>query len=126
MHRGRVSAHAALVASAATFATPNSTARAPSLSFGVKDYVPRGQLAHVVVGGLTGLCRITVSKGGIPMQLGPRPQVDPLRPKLSEGRVAWEWRVPTNTPAGLWRVRVKCGHAPTLRGTFVVTAWTTP
>ena len=49
---------------------------------------------------------------------------NPLRPKLSgagnDTRVAWQWWTPTNTPLGLWRVRVNCGRA-TLRGTFFVT-----
>jgi hypothetical protein len=94
--------------------------------FKVKSPVARGQLAHVVAQGRTGLCRITVSKGGIQMQLGPSPRVNPLRPKLSgalsDGRVAWEWWVPTDTPLGLWRVRVNCGRAAALQGTFVVLA----
>jgi hypothetical protein len=116
---------AALVAATATFAASNSTARFRYLYFKVKSPVARGELAHVVVQGRTGLCRITVSKGGTQMQLGPRPLVNPLRPKLSrrvdDNRVAWEWKVPTNTTIGLWRVRVNCGRAATLQGTFLVT-----
>jgi hypothetical protein len=115
----------ALVASTATFAAPHSTARSSYLYFKVKSPVGRGQLAHVVLQGRTGLCRITVSKGGIRMQLGPSPRVSPLRPKLSNAgddhRVAWEWWVPTTTPLGLWRARVNCGRAATLQGTFLVT-----
>jgi hypothetical protein len=115
----------ALVASTATFAAPQSTARSGYLYFKVKSPVARGQLAHVVVQGRNGLCRITVSKGGIQMQLGPPPRVNPLGPKLSgamnDTRVAWEWTVPTNTPLGLWRVQVNCGRAATLPGTFLVT-----
>ena len=115
----------ALVASTATFAAPQSTARSSYLYFKVKSPVARGQLAHVVVQGRTGLCRITVSKGGIQMQLGPSHRVNPLTPKLSgavdDNRVAWEWKVPTNTPLGLWRVRVNCGRAATLQRTFLVT-----
>jgi hypothetical protein len=121
---------ASLVGSTATFAAHDGTARSRALHFIVKDYVPRGQLAHVLVEGLSGLCRISVSKGGAQMRLRPRPRVNPLRPKLSRAsqgaRVAWEWRVPTNAPVGVWLVRVDCDHAPTLRGTFVVTGWTTP
>src|SRR3954453_21804050 len=102
----------ALVASTATFA------QSGYLSFKVKSPVARGQLAHVVEQGRTGLCRITVSKGGDEMQLGPS-RVNRLRPKLSgavdDNRVAWEWKVPTNTPLGLWRVRVTCGRAATLQ-----------
>jgi len=116
----------ALVASTATFAAPHSKARSSYLYFKVKSPVTRRQLAHVVVQGRTGLCWITVSKkGGVQMQLGPSPRVNPLRPKLPEAvddnRVAWEWKVPTNTPLGLWRVRVNCGRAATLQGTFLVT-----
>jgi hypothetical protein len=115
----------ALVASTATFAAPRSPARSSYLYFKVKSPVARGQLAHVVVQGRTGLCRITVSKEGIQVQLGPSPRVNALRPKLSktvaDNRVAWEWKVPTNTPLGLWRVRVNCGRAATLQGTFLVT-----
>jgi hypothetical protein len=117
----------ALVASTAAFAAPHSTARSSYFYFKVKSPVARGQLAHVVEQGRrTGLCRITVSKGGIQMQLGPSPRLNPLRPKLSgpmtDGRVAWEWWVPTDTPLGLWRVRVDCGRAAPLYGTFVVLA----
>ena len=116
----------ALVASTATFAAGDSTAQSSYLYFKVKSPVARGQRAHVVEQGRTGLCRITVSKGGVEMQLGPSPRVDPLRPKLSgavnDNRVAWEWKLPTNTPLGLWRVRVNCGRAATLQGTFLVAA----
>ena len=116
---------AALVAATATFAAPESTARSHDLYFKVKSPVARGQLAHVVVQGLTGLCRITVSKGGTQMQLRASSRVNPLRPKLSKAlnddRVAWQWWVPTNTQLGLWRVRVNCGRAATLHGTFLVT-----
>jgi hypothetical protein len=112
---------AALVASTAAFAA-HSTAR--FLYFGVKSPVPRGELAHVVVQGLTGLCRIRVSKGSSPMRIRPL-RVNPLRPKLSsgenDGRVAWQWWVPTSTQLGLWRVRVNCGRAATLQKTFLVT-----
>jgi len=112
---------AALVASNAAFAA-QSTVR--YLYFTVKSPVPRGQLAHVVVQGLTGLCRISVSKGGSQMQLRPLTRVNPLAPKLSkrgdDNRVAWQWWVPTNTPLGQWRVRVNCGSARPLQGTFSV------
>ena len=112
---------AALVASAAAFAA-HSTVR--YLYFHVKSPVPRGQLAHVVVQGLTGLCRITVSKGGSQMQLRPLPPVNPLAPKPSkredDNRVAWQWKVPTNAPLGQWRVGVNCGRAKPLQGTFSV------
>jgi hypothetical protein len=115
----------ALVASTATFAAADSAARSSYLNFKVKSPVARGELAHVVEQGRTGLCRITVSKGGDEMQLGPSPRVNPLRPKLSgamnDGRVAWEWKLPTSTPLGLWRVRVNCGRAAPLQGTFFVT-----
>jgi hypothetical protein len=93
--------------------------------FKVKSPVPRGQLAHVTVQGRTGLCRITVSKAGLKMHLGPAPRVNPLRPKLANARndtrVAWEWWTPTNTALGRWQVRVNCGRAATLHGTFLVT-----
>jgi hypothetical protein len=115
----------ALVGSTATSAAPHSTAGSSYLYFKVKSPVARGQLAHVVVQGRTGLCRISVSKGGIQMPLRPSARVNPLRPKLSgpmnDGRVAWEWWVTTNTPMGLWRVRVICGRAAPLQGTFLVT-----
>ena len=113
----------ALVASTATFAAPDSTAR-QYLYFKVKSPVPRGQLAYVVVQGLTGLCRIAVTKGGTEMRIRPL-RVNPLRPKLSGGmndtRVAWQWWVPTATPLGLWQVRVNCGGAAALHGMFLVT-----
>ena len=110
---------AALGASTATFAAPGY------LYFKVKSPVPRGQLAHVVVQGPTGLCRITVSKGGMQMRLRTRTGVNPLAPVLTthvgDNRVAWQWRVPINTALGQWHVRVKCGRAATLQGTFLVT-----
>ena len=112
---------AALFASTAAFAAHS---RAQYLYFGVKSPVARGDLGHVVVQGLTGLCRISVSKGGSQMRLRPL-RVNPLRPKLSkevnDRRVAWQWWVPTNTPLGLWHVRVNCGHAAPLQQTFLVT-----
>ena len=112
----------ALVASTATFAATHRTARS-SYIFRVKSPVVRGELAHVVVAGRTGLCRIIVSKGGVRMR--PPTRVNPLTPKLSgagnDGRVAWQWWTPANTALGLWRVRVNCGGAATLRGTFLVT-----
>jgi|GEM_PF-7134557 hypothetical protein len=115
----------ALAASTATFAAAQSAARSSYLYFKVKSPVARGQLAHVVEQGRTGLCRITVTNGGDEMQLGPSPRVNPLRPKVSgpmtDGRVAWEWWVPTKTPVGLWRVRVNCGRGAPLQGTFLVT-----
>jgi hypothetical protein len=95
------------------------------LYFKVKSPVARGQLAHVVVQGRTGLCRITVSKGGAEMQFGHRAAVNPLAPRLSkpadDNRVAWQWHVPAKTPLGQWQVRVTCGSAATLRGAFLVT-----
>jgi hypothetical protein len=112
---------AALVVSTAAFAA-QSTIR--YLYFHVKSPVPRGQLAHVVVQGLTGLCRITVSKEGSRMRLRRSTLVNPLAPKLSkredDNRVAWQWWVPANTPLGRWRVRVDCGRAQPLQGTFSV------
>src|SRR5436853_6022250 len=115
----------ALVASTGTFAAADDTPQSSYFYFKVKSPVARGQLAHVVEQGRrTGLCRITVSKGGVQMQLGRSRRVNPLRSKVSgamnDNRVAWEWKVPTNTGLGLWRVRVNCGRAATLQGTFVV------
>jgi hypothetical protein len=114
---------AALAASTATFAAPGSTAR--PLYFKVKSPVPRGELAHVVVQGPSGLCRITVSKGGTQMRVRTRTGANPLAPvsttHVGDNRVAWQWRVPTNTPLGRWQVRVTCGRAATLQGTFLVT-----
>jgi hypothetical protein len=111
----------ALVASPAAIAADSAAA---ALYFNVKSPVTRGELAHVVVQGLTGLCRISVSRGGSPMRIRPLTK-NPLRPKLSSGandeRVAWQWRVPTSTPLGLWQVRVNCGRAATLHKTFSVT-----
>jgi hypothetical protein len=130
---------ASLVASAAAFAAGDGTAQSSRyLYFKVKSPVPRGQLAHVVVQGPSGLCRITVSKGDTQMRLRPRSGVDPLAAvstkNVGDNRVAWQWRVPNNTALGQWQVRVTCGRAATLRGTFVVTEgtgnptgqWTTP
>jgi hypothetical protein len=117
---------AALVAATAAFAAADSRAHSGYLYFHVKSPVARGQLAHVVEQGRTGLCKITVSKGGVEMQLGPSRRANPLGAKLSghsnDGRVAWEWRLPTTTPLGLWRVRVSCGRAAALKGTFLVAA----
>jgi hypothetical protein len=116
---------AALVASTATFAIPNRTTRPGYLYFHVKSPVARGQLAHVVVQGRTGLCRITVSKGRTQMRLRSLTRANPLGPKLSkqvdDSRVAWQWTVPSDTPPGLWQVRVNCGREATLQGTFLVT-----
>src|SRR5436853_6110565 len=103
----------ALVASTATFAAADSTAQSSYFYFKVKSPVARGQLAHVVEQGRrTGICRITVSKGGDEMQLGPSRGVNPLRPKVSgamdDNRVAWEGKVPTDTPLGLGRDRAPC------------------
>ena len=114
---------AALIAATAAFAAQSGHRY---LYFHVKSPVPRGQLAHVVVQGRAGTCRITVSKGGSPMQLSlPTTRVNPLAPKLSKReydyRVAWQWKVPTNTPLGQWRVRVVCGRSAPLQGTFLVT-----
>lgn len=102
----------------------NAVAASRYLYFKVKSPVARGQLAHVVVQGRTGLCRIAVFKNGIQMQLGHR-TVNPLARRLSkpedDHRVAWQWHVPTNTALGRWRVRVTCGDAAPLQGTFAVT-----
>jgi hypothetical protein len=115
---------AALVASTASFAAPGSTARL--LYFKVKSPVARGELAHVVVQGPSGLCGITVSKGTRDMRIRTRTGRDPLAPvsttEVGDNRVAWQWHLPTNTPLGQWQVRVKCGHAATLQGTFMVTS----
>jgi hypothetical protein len=40
---------------------------------------------------------------------------------MNDGRVAWEWWLPTKTPLGLWQVRVNCGRAAPLQGRFLVT-----
>ena len=121
---------AALVTSTAAFARHDSTVRSGYLYFHVKSPVVTGQLAHVVVQGRTGLCRITVSKGGTEMRprwggLSPLTSTNPLAPVLSkrvdDNRVAWQWTVPTNTPLGQWHVRVNCGRAAPLQGTFLVT-----
>ena len=112
---------AVLGTSTATFAAPDSTA----YYFHVKSPVPRGKLAHVVIQGPSGLCRITVSKGGTQMRVRTRTGVNPLAPvsttQVGDNRVAWEWKVPTNTSLGKWQVRVRCGRAPTSRGTMLVT-----
>jgi hypothetical protein len=36
------------------------------------------------------------------------------------GRVSWSWRVGTRTTPGRWPITVSCGHAGTLRTSFVV------
>ena len=95
------------------------------LYFKVKSPVPRGQLAHVVVQGPSGLCRITVSEGGTHMRVRTPSGRDPLAPvsttQTGDNRVAWEWHVPTNTRLGQWQVEVRCGLAPALHGTMLVT-----
>src|SRR5690349_1462470 len=100
----------ALVASTATLAATHRAARSSYHYFHVKSPVVRGELAHVVVQGHPGLCRITVSRGGIRMR--PSTRVNPLRPELAnardDGRVAWQWWTPTSTPLGRWQVRVNC------------------
>jgi hypothetical protein len=117
---------AALVAPTATFAAPRTTVRPFYLYFKVKPRVARGELAHVVVQGPSGLCRITVSQGGTHMRIRTRSGRDPLAPvsttQVADNRVAWQWHVPTHTPLGQWHVRVKCGHAATLQGTFLVSS----
>jgi hypothetical protein len=120
---------AALVASTAAFATHDGAARSGYLYFHVKSPVVTGQLAHVVVQGRTGLCRITVSKGGAQMRpkwggLSPLTSANPLAPvpsiQVDDNRVAWQWTVPIKTPPGQWQVRVNCGRAATLQGTLLV------
>lgn len=95
------------------------------LYFKVKSPVARGQLAHVVVQGPSGFCRITISKGGAHMRIRTRTGRDPLAPvsttQVADNRVAWQWHVPPNTPLGQWQVRVICGSGATLHGAFVVT-----
>lgn len=103
----------------------NAAARSRPVYFKVKSPVARGQLAHVVVDGGTGLCRITVSQKGTEMQPGGRAGVNALAPKRSnrsdDNRVAWEWHVSINAPLGRWSVRVTCGSAAPLKGAFFVT-----
>ena len=44
-----------------------------------------------------------------------------LYPKASvAGRVSWTWKVGTRTTAGRWPINVSCGHAGSLRTSFVV------
>lgn len=103
----------------------NAVAGSRYLYFKVKSPVPRGQLAHVVVQGPIGICRITVSRAGVRMRLRTRTGVDPLAAvstnDVADGRVAWEWRLPPDTPLGQWRVLVRCGPAAPLQGTMLVT-----
>lgn len=117
---------AALIASTVAVAAPDSTTRSRYLYFHVKSPVPRGELAHVVVQGRTGLCRITVSKRGAQMKLGSRTAGNPLAPisskRVDDNRIAWQWTVPASSPLGQWHVRVTCGREAPLQGTFLVTA----
>lgn len=103
----------------------NAVAGSRYLHFHVKSPVPRGALADVVVQGPAGLCRITVSKGGAHMSIRTRSGRDPLAPistaQAPDGRVAWQWHVPTDTPLGVWQVGVSCGRSAPLHGTMLVT-----
>ena len=45
-----------------------------------------------------------------------------LYPKATiAGRVSWTWKVGTNTTPGRWGIAISCGHAGSLRTSFVVT-----
>ena len=38
----------------------------------------------------------------------------------SDGRIAWTWIVPADTPLGRWWIHVSCGRAVSIRRSFDV------
>src|SRR3954470_15734691 len=105
---------AALVAAAAAFAAPNTTAtaRLVSVTSPVKKNADATLVAHVVP---ARRCRITVHyKSGPSVARG----LNPKRPV--HGRVSWTWMVGGNTTLGRWPITVNCGTAGSFRTHFRV------
>jgi hypothetical protein len=96
---------AVLVAAAAAFAAPNTTARARlvSVTSPVRRNAHATLVAHVVP---TRRCTITVRYKSGPSQAQ---GLNPKRPV--RGRVAWTWMVGGNTTLGSWPIEVNCGSA---------------
>lgn len=80
--------------------------------------VTAGKYARLVVSvSPRARCSIKVAYNGV------RSRAAALRPKTG-GRIIWRWRVPLNTPAGRWPIRVFCGKSGALATSIVVRAAT--
>jgi hypothetical protein len=104
----------ALVATAAAFAAPSTTAtaRLVNVTSPVRRNADATLVAHVVP---TRRCTITVLYKSGPSHaqgLGPK---RPVR-----GRVSWTWMVGGNTTLGSWPIQVNCGSAGSFRTHFKV------
>lgn len=105
---------AALVAAAAAFAAPNTTAtaRLVSVTSPARRNAHATLVAHVVP---ARRCTITVHyKSGPSVAQG----LNPKRPV--RGRVSWTWMVGGNTTLGRWPITVNCGSAGSFRTHFKV------
>jgi hypothetical protein len=105
---------AALVASTAAFAAPNTaaTARLVSVTSPVKKNAHATLVAHVAP---AQRCKIAVLyKSGPSEAQG----LNPKRPV--HGRVSWTWMVGGNTTLGKWPIQVNCGSAGSFRTHFKV------
>ena len=105
---------AALVAAAAAFAAPSTTAtaRLVSVTSPVAHNAHATLVAHVVP---ARRCKIAVLYKNGPSQargLSPKSPV--------HGRVSWTWLVGGNTTLGTWPIHVSCGSAGSFRTHFTV------
>jgi micrococcal nuclease len=103
---------ALIVASAVLPASAAARARLVSVS----SRVSPGDYATLVAAvSPNATCSITVHyKSGPSRAKGLYPK------RASAGRVAWEWKVGTNTTPGRWAITVSCGSAGSFRTSFVV------
>jgi hypothetical protein len=105
---------AALVASTAAFAAPNATATARLVKL-TSPVSPGADATLVARVQPARRCTITgYYKSGLSVAQG----LYPKRPR--HGRVSWTWMVGTNTTAGRWPIRVRCGSAGSFRTSFRV------
>lgn len=105
---------AALVTSAAAFATSNATARARlvSVTSPVRRNAHATLVAHVVP---ARRCTIAVLYKSGPSQAQ---GLNPRRPV--NARVSWTWMVGGNTTLGRWPIQVNCGSAGSFTTSFRV------
>jgi hypothetical protein len=93
---------------------PAATSAVRKLS--ITSPVTAGNYARLVVSvSPRARCSIKVAYNGVSSRMAA------LRPKTG-GRIIWRWRVPLNTPAGRWPVRVVCGKSGLLGTSVVVRA----
>lgn len=105
---------AALVAAAAAFAAPNTsaTARLVGVTSPARRNAEAALIAHVVP---ARRCTIAVLyKSGPSHAQG----LNPKRPV--RGFVIWKWKVGGNTTLGRWPIQVNCGSAGSFRTHFRV------